>query len=645
MEPRSGLPAGAVTTSLERDRLDALVALPTIAWARISNHRDQIGFFWNLQRRTELFVHSLDGGTLTQVSHGNLPKSPNAPFIWNRDDTRLVVPRDTEGNELHDLHFVDVATGAVSPLTSDPTCQRYALEFSPDGRWVLFASDKGAPGEGPQMDLWRIPSSGDGTPERLTHHRQPMHPWYNRGPTSPDGRRIAYAASDRENSRDLEVFVARADGGDPERVLSVREGSKEEPVGWSPDGRWVAVQSDAFEFLRAGLLDTHTWEVRWLGNSASDDYPVEFSADSRSLLLVRSHGVRTAPTIVDLITGTETPVPMPISLYGETAFLPDGSGVVAVRYLSEYPNDIATWHRTGAVRVIVPARLEGVDRTTIGAPSIVRYPTFDRRWIEAVLYPPRPATEGHRYPAIIEAHGGPTGQFVDDFQPVAQYLAQEGFAVLMPNVRGSTGYGSKFRDLNLQDLGGGDLQDIVAGVEYLRSLPYVDPDRIGIEGVSYGGFMTYIAMTKRPELFRAGCAIAGVTDWPLGYAQELPALRQYDRELMGDPQENAALWADRSPVNFADRLQAPLLMIHGLHDPRCPVDQARVFRDALLRLGRVEGTDFEYLEFSDFGHWSTDVDEMMRTVRPMVEFLRRHLTEGAGRGAGTGPPSSPPRSA
>jgi dipeptidyl aminopeptidase/acylaminoacyl peptidase len=607
------------------DLLDDLVALPAIGWARVSNHRDQIAFFWNPDRRAELFVQPLEGGAARQVSHGNLQKSPNASFVWSPDDTRVVLPRDTEGNELHDLFFVDLGSGETSPLTSDPTCQRYALEFSPDGQWVLFASDKGAPGEAPQMDLWRIPVTGGATAERLTHHRQPMRPWYNRNPSAPDGTRLAYAASDLEDSRDLAVFVARADGGDPERVLSVRDGSREEPVGWSADGRWIAVQSDAFEYIRAGLLDTRSWTVRWLGDGGSDNYPVEFSPDARSLLVLRSRGVRTEPVVIDLATGAETPVPMPVSVYGEAAFLPDGSGVVAIRYPPEYPSDIATWHPSGGIRVLVAARLDRVDRAKLGPSSVVRYLTFDGRWIEALYYPPRNPVDGVRYPAIIEAHGGPTGQFVDEFHSLAQYLAHEGFAVLMPNVRGSTGYGSKFRDLNLRDLGGGDLQDIVAGVEYLRSLPHVDPERIGIEGISYGGFMTYIALTKHPELFRAGCAIAGVTDWPLGYDQELPALKQYDRELMGDPKENSALWADRSPVNFADRLRAPLLMIHGLHDPRCPVDQARVFRDALLRLGRVPGKDFEYLEFPDVGHWSTDVDETLRTARPMVEFFRHHL--------------------
>src|SRR5208282_3166903 len=229
---------------------------------------------------------------------------------------------------------------------------------------------------------------------------------------------------------------------------------------------------------------------------------------------------------------------------------------------------------------------------------------------------PRGSSASVRGPALLEVHGGPTWQFYDQFHRITQYLVALGFTVLKPNVRGSTGYGSGFRDLNLRDLGGGDLKDVAAAAEYLRHQSFVDPSRLGIFGGSYGGYLTYAALTWYPDLWAAGVAIAGVTDWKLCYDEELPALQHYDRELMGDPVENAALYRDRSPVYFAEKVRAPLFMIHGLNDPRCPVSQARVFRDALLRLGRTEGRDFEYLEFSDEGHGSADREQALRTYRP-----------------------------
>jgi len=168
---------------------------------------------------------------------------------------------------------------------------------------------------------------------------------------------------------------------------------------------------------------------------------------------------------------------------------------------------------------------------------------------------------------------------------------------------------------------------VAAAAEYLRRQPYVDPQRLGIYGMSYGGYLTYAAVTYCPDFWAVGVALSGITDMKLAYEEEMPELRHYDLEIMGDPAKNAALWHERSPVHFAENLRAPILMIHGLHDPRCPVSQARVFRDALLRLGRKEGRDFEYLEFSDEGHGSADREQILRSYRPAFSFLRRHLLD------------------
>lgn len=608
-----------------RDDLRSLLALPILGFPRTSTDRRQFAFLWNPEGRIDLHVLSLDGGDPRPVTHGSLPKSPRTTIHWSPDDRSLLLGIDSEGNELHDLVEFDVESGSDRHLTSDPTCQRWPVGYSPDGRWVLYASDRGQPGERRQIDLWRVPVAG-GPETRVTHHAQPASPWYLRFAVSPDGRRLAYSASDSDQSRDLGVYLADADGGAPERVVSVRDGSKEQAVAWSPDGRRVAFWSDAFERARAGVLDVASREVRWIVQDVGDDVPVEFSPDSGTLLVVRSQGVQAHPVLIDLTTLVETAVPVPTSVYAETAFLPDGGGVVSIRQSTDRPDEVVLWRRGGGgPRVLLGPRWGGVDPRSLRPAQVVRYPSFDGRPIEALLFEPHGRADGRRHPALVEAHGGPTYQFSAEFYPWAQYFARRGVAVLMPNVRGSTGYGSTFRDLNLRDLGGGDLGDLVAGAEFLRGLGYVDPERVGIEGISYGGFLTYIALTKRPEVFCAGCAIAGVTDWPLCYAQEAPALQQLDRELLGDPEANRALWADRSPVNFADRLRAPILMLHGANDPRCPVDQARVFRDALVRAGRVEGRDFEYLEFSDEGHWSWDVDEMMRTFGPMTDFFRRQF--------------------
>ena len=204
---------------------------------------------------------------------------------------------------------------------------------------------------------------------------------------------------------------------------------------------------------------------------------------------------------------------------------------------------------------------------------------------------------------------------------MAQIFTENGFVMLFPNVRGSTGYGVEFRDACVYDPGGKDLDDIESAVIYLKSLDFVDPSNIGITGASYGGYMTYLAMTKRPDYWKAGVAVAGVTSLIKMHEKvkiTFPALCAYFEELNGVPntKEVLDLWEDRSAINFANHMKGKLKIIHTVNDPRCPVDQAYIFIDKLLLLGKQEGVDFESNIFEDFGH-SSDAKE----------FRKRELTE------------------
>jgi dipeptidyl aminopeptidase/acylaminoacyl peptidase len=197
--------------------------------------------------------------------------------------------------------------------------------------------------------------------------------------------------------------------------------------------------------------------------------------------------------------------------------------------------------------------------------------------------------------------------------------------VLAPNIRGSTGYGVEFRDLNRYDWGGGDLEDVAHGAAYLKSLPYVDGARLGVFGGSFGGYMTFMQVVKKPELWKAASAAVGVTDLRLLYDESMEHYKYYLRLQMGEPDENAELWRDRSAVHFAGRLKAKLQIIHGLNDPRCPITQARVFRDRLLELGYREGKDFEYVEFGDQGHGSADIEHKIKWFTLLADYMARYL--------------------
>ena len=144
-------------------------------------------------------------------------------------------------------------------------------------------------------------------------------------------------------------------------------------------------------------------------------------------------------------------------------------------------------------------------------------------------------------------------------------------------------------------------------------------------GGSYGGYMTLIAATKKPELWRAAVSWVGISDLHLMWEESKEHFRYFLREQMGDPEQDRALWRDRSAIEFADRLQAKLLIVHGVNDPRCPISQSRLFRDRLLALGKREGQDFEYVELTDEGHGSADIQQRIRTFTTLADYLERTL--------------------
>jgi dipeptidyl aminopeptidase/acylaminoacyl peptidase len=179
-----------------------------------------------------------------------------------------------------------------------------------------------------------------------------------------------------------------------------------------------------------------------------------------------------------------------------------------------------------------------------------------------------------------------------------------------------------------RDWGGDEQADIAAAVDIVREYDWIDEDRIGVFGGSYGGYSAYWQMVQYPELYDAGIAWVGVTDLPDMYENTMP---HFQTELMekylGLPEDNPDLYEERSPTTHVENLSAPLLMVHGINDRRVPVSQARIFRDTLENAGYQEGTgnDFEYVELGEEGHGSSDIDQKIRVFRILDDFLDRRL--------------------
>jgi dipeptidyl aminopeptidase/acylaminoacyl peptidase len=222
------------------------------------------------------------------------------------------------------------------------------------------------------------------------------------------------------------------------------------------------------------------------------------------------------------------------------------------------------------------------------------------------------------FPIVMLVHGGPTFLDSDRWQPEVQAYVDAGFAVGMVNYRGSVGYGRDWRDVLIGNIGGPELEDVNAGLTDLVARGIADPGRAVIAGWSWGGYVTLLELGKHPELWVCGVAGVPVGDYEAGYEDLSPLLQAYDRALLGGPpSEVPELMRDRNPINFADRVSAPVLFIAGENDSRCPIRQVMLYVERL----RARGHRPELYLFST-GHSSFDVDERVRQVGTILEFLR-----------------------
>ncbi|MCK5246153.1 PD40 domain-containing protein, partial [Candidatus Bipolaricaulota bacterium] len=279
-----------------RIHLEDIMHLPSVYFPTVSNDGNRLAFYWDETGKMELYVIDLPDGAPQQISKGNVPKSLRAGFIWSQDDARIVFAKDVGGNEQHDLYSMDVASGEVAQLTNTPKAQDYAVEFSPDDAWISMVSNRDG-----QLNLYKLSSDGSEA-VRLTEFANPAFG----GQWSPDGTRLVVTANEATDLRNADTYVVAADGSQCQRVLRVKEGSKDGAVAWLPDGQRLAITSDASGVNRPGILDLESETVTWLGTEGVDESAVSVSENGKMLATLRNQDAAISVVIHDLDAETET---------------------------------------------------------------------------------------------------------------------------------------------------------------------------------------------------------------------------------------------------------------------------------------------------------------------------------------------------
>ncbi len=447
--------------------------------------------------------------------------------------------------------------------------------------------------------------------------------------------------------RRRQIFVGDTSGAEPkvvhedvkDRFWSMTGGAQGGSQA-SPDGRWVSFLSDRDGWDHLYAMPASGGEPVQITRGPFEAWRPAWSPDGTRIAFDSNEGSNPGSRHIGLatISGDLSHVTVKTVTSGrgtDTApvWSPDGKKLVYQHTDPQRSADL--WVLDVSAQNTRPTQLtdsmpETIDRASLVEPRLVHYRGPDGASVPAYLFVPKDLDRSKKHPAIVWIHGDGVNQNYDGwhiernyavYYSVHQYLLQRGYVVIAPDYRGSIGYGSAWREGVYMDVGGKDFRDAAMSADYLKTLPYVDGNRIGVWGLSYGGFFTLLAVTEMPTTFRAAVDVAGVADYAMYY--EDPYHGGWTVSRIGTPEQNPQVYAQASPLSHVDRLVRPLLILHGTADVNVPYLHSVRLIDELMKKGK--GNLVQFMTYPGEFHYFTREHVLRDAWTRVSAFFDEHL--------------------
>ena len=540
---------------------------------------------------------------------------------YSPTENQLLVSGDVGGNERTQLYLLKADGSELTPLTHRPDVLYLFGGWSPDGTRISYSSNERDPR---YFDVYeRDIQSGE---VRLLLQQDGTN---YAGRYSPDGRTI---------------LVSRYESNIHNQLLLVDTGTKEvhtltpptakgpslySSARWSADRRGLYLLSNRErQFMSLVYLELATNEITYLTDIPWDIEVLSVTRDGTRMALISNEDGYSRLQVFDVSEGWEARKAMiapilPQGIAYWATWSHDGSRMAMTIAAPDDSMDIWTWDvEAGTVRRATRSSLGGIPQESFVVPSLIHYPTFDKREIPAFLYLPR--GEQKNLPVVIDIHGGPEGQSRPILNAFRQYLVEHGYAVFVPNVRGSTGYGYEYQSLDDVRLRMDSVKDINHAVKWLQESGIADPKRIAVYGGSYGGFMVLSCITTYPDLWAAAVDVVGIANFVTFLENTGPWRRKLRESEYGSLENDREFLEQISPIHHVDQIRAPLFVVHGANDPRVPVGEAEQIVDALKK----RNVPVEYMRFGDEGHGLIKRANRLIAYPAIVRFLDEHMKVG-----------------
>ncbi len=615
--------------------------------------------------RSSLYLVSTEGGEIRRFTAAD---AKDTTARWTPDGSRIVFLSNRSGS--NQIWTIPVAGGEAAKLTDLPEPVTY-FAISPDGSSIAFVSKadttameeakakEGQPEEKKSdvVRITRLRFRSDGTPGFLDN--KPTHLWIvgldggaprqittgefdDASPTwSPDGKTLAFVSNrtdQRELKKNSEIWTVPASGGDASPVLTGDDAMYYGPS-WSPDGKYLAVQGhnnawaghainaelwivepngNGLRSLTSGL-DRMVGDTSAVDTASGAETGVIWSGDSSSVLFevsdegnahVRRASVNGGDT--ELVIGGSRR----IMSYSMSA---DGSTIGFVAGTSTNPCDVFVCSADGSNETqLTHANQEFFSSVHVSQPEEIRVESQadDKAMIHGWIMKPIGFEPGKKYPLVLEIHGGPHGMYANAYFHEFQLLAAQGYVVVYGNPRGSLGYSSDFSSCTKGVWGSSDMPDLMAMVDHAVEQGYADPERLGVTGGSYGGYMT-TWVVGHTDRFKAAVTQRPVTNMYSFYGTSDIGSTFGDYETGGTPWANTEQFLKMSPITYVDKIVTPLLIIHSEQDYRCPIEQSEQLFVALKMLGR----ETELVRFPNESHGLSRMGKPAHRVERLQSIL------------------------
>ncbi|MHA1906699.1 MAG: S9 family peptidase [Candidatus Thorarchaeota archaeon] len=547
----------------------------------------------------------------------------------SNDDSTFAFAKDSDGDEKHNLYLTDIQSYQSSLLAELDSTMVSGLKWTYDDSHILFSGSTPS-----SLGLWKY-SLKEKT-VNLVYETTTMSGMSSVNPKLP---LVTYDEMSPSHPGATFVRIIDYSTNDIVDTISLSETSMDGSYQWNKDGNKLLMTTNAPGDETLFIWDRKSSEVVY--SKATElglgvNYQLARWLPEKDVIIYCIKKEGRSKLYIENVLESEDPIEISIpncclggtyySVYSSLQIDKTNPGIMYIAWSSlSKPAEIVRYElESGSYEVVLSSKPNSFTKK-LSSGDFLRYQTFDEWMIPAFEISPSPdSPKLDNDPIIVFLHGGPWWDIADNWGTmgnVIQSYSSAGFRVFCPNFRGSTGYGDKFMLLDMGDLGGGDMKDILAAKEYI-SKRYPESKKIFVAGASYGGFLTFLILTKHPRAFDAGIAIVGSTDWAEEHKLSTRMGQSFIEQFFGGPPDtNPDLYYDRSPINFIEKLNDPLLIIHRENDARCPIEPIYKFYNKAVDLEK----DIEIHVDMEAGHGQQTMEKLREQYTLAIDFMKKHL--------------------